>query len=286
MPEHVDRPSFTHQARTALRDPSASSVADLGASALSTTFEALSGLRRARFFHPHGVVVRGRANIPAETAPTGFPHGEHEALVRLSRGIGTPDHLPDIMGIAVRFIDVGGPGKHQDLLFATTGASPLTRKLLRPTRTFTSGTFSTLLPYDSGGRRVVFGATLDGARGTVLDGTDALTAALERGALTVNLRWAASSGDWRPLGTVALGPSSDVDDVAGLGFDPFNTVDELPPAGWLNRLRPPAYFGSRRGRALADRADREAPDTVDLTRGPAADDAPEPMPAPTDAGPR
>src|SRR4051794_12115042 len=95
--------------------------------AAAALFGATSALRRARTFHPDGAAFESTFVVdeppdrrPTPTGSTLFDQaGECPALVRLSRGAGLPEPLPDIFGLAVRVIDAYGPNAHQDLLVNT-----------------------------------------------------------------------------------------------------------------------------------------------------------------------
>jgi hypothetical protein len=112
------------------------------------------------------VHARGRAFTGSVTLPgglgTGAPlldtPGTFDVLVRFSRSVGLPPWLPDVYGLAVRLGDAHGPGGHQDLLLDTTQPAPLLRRLPWPRWDATSAVYSSLLPYDVGGRRLLVGA--------------------------------------------------------------------------------------------------------------------------------
>jgi hypothetical protein len=61
--------------------------------------------------------------------------GEIDSLLRLSRAIGLPTALPDILGFALRLHDLHGPGCPQDLLLASSPAPPM-HAMLAPARSF------------------------------------------------------------------------------------------------------------------------------------------------------
>jgi hypothetical protein len=204
-------------------------------------------LRRARAFHPVGVAFRARARIDGDVPP-GFPSGEHDAVVRFSRGAGLPEQLPDFLGIGVRLVDALGPGRHQDLLGTSTGSGPITRRLLRPARDFASGRLDTILPYATVDGPVLFSARV------LTPGSWTLREIERRGAaaeLLLELGVADRTGGWRRLGEVAVLGRLPVDDERRLDLDPFHTSPDVVPTGLLNRLRRPAYTGSREGRAAS-----------------------------------
>src|SRR4051795_5757389 len=79
---------------------------------------------------------------------------EHRCVVRLSRAVGLPEHVRDILGLAVRVLDVEGQTR-QDLLFSTVaGEGRVGRHVLAPARSFTEQPLSTLLPYRTTDARV------------------------------------------------------------------------------------------------------------------------------------
>ena len=208
----------------------------------SVAFRTAARVRGARAFHPRGRAYTAQVRIDADRAPDGFPSGAHEAIVRFSRGVGLPDAVPDILGIAVRLVDAAGPRVHQDLLMASSGRSVLGRHLLRPGRSFTSGVFSTILPYDVRGQRVVFGARVVG------DAEVLLGQAADH---VVELLWSTpgdGADDWTVMGELRPGVPLGEEEEGRLGLDPFRTTPDVTPVGWLNDLRRPAYGASRQGR--------------------------------------
>lgn len=208
-------------------------------------FGAASALRRARVFHPDGVAFRATVRVAEETT-TVLPAGRHEAVVRFSRGIGLPEPAPDILGLAVRLVDLHGPGAHQDLLFVTSGDRPGARHALVPTRRYAYHRWSTLLPYRVRGRRVVFGARP--ISGPSLKGLDALREAAATGRLRFALEVAEPTGAWEEVGVVDIGDAVGRDEADALRFNPANTGGGIEPVGLLQTLRRRAYAGSQRGR--------------------------------------
>ena len=224
--------------------------------ATAWAFAGLSRLRhRRRSLHPPGIAFRARTEI----APAGVPLGAalfdepgvFDGVVRFSRGIGLPQPLPDLCGIAVRLRDAHGPGRPQDLLMTTSSARPVLQHLLLPARRgFFGQGLSTVLPFRIGGRSRVIGL-LPATVPVAAEGTD-----LEQAAATAargDLRYAlcvsdAPLGRWRRVGAVHVGAPLPADEAEALTFDPWVTSDEVRPAGWLFALRAGAYPGSQRGR--------------------------------------
>ena len=75
--------------------------------AVETVFTVLARLRAARAFHPRGALFAGRVELDGPGSPTVavLGGGVHPALVRVSKGAGTPGRLPDLLGLAVRLTD-------------------------------------------------------------------------------------------------------------------------------------------------------------------------------------
>jgi hypothetical protein len=161
-----------------------------------------------------------------------------KVIVRLSRGIGLPHPFPDFNGVAVRFVDAHGADRHQDLLLTSAPGIPVLRQTIRPSRTFSRSGFSSVLRYrDRSGRSLLFRiAPLP------VDRLSDLEQALP---VTLELSAASPFGHWRPLANLHLARVQL--DTEAIRFDPWNTGSALRPAGLLNRLRGPAYAGSRAG---------------------------------------
>ena len=124
-------------------------VAAASGKVLAVAFGALGRIRpAAKPLHPRGVVSTARLRrFGASTgiAPWIDNVGDHQVLLRLSRGIGLPAGWPDVLGLAIRVpLD---RGLHGDLLLASTGNGPLSRYALVPARDPYQTSYSTLLPY-------------------------------------------------------------------------------------------------------------------------------------------
>lgn len=213
---------------------------------LTTTFRTLARARRARAFHPRGVVLEAVWRPAGQAAevfgPAPLSAGEHRAVVRVSHGIGLPPAAPDLVGVAVKVLDAHGSGRDQDLLFTSSGSGYVGRHLLRPTRRV-DGTFSTLLPYATpgGGRHALVAVAAGaGAAESYLEVVEGVVPP------TFDIRIAHPRG--RLLGTVHPDAAPPRSDDQRLAFDPWHTGPALRPTGWINRLRRPTYGASRAGR--------------------------------------
>ena len=227
----------------------------MGSAAL---FAGLSALRNKRFFHPEGDAYSALVTLEAArdlTLP--LPVGTHDGLVRFSRGIGLPENLPDFLGLAIKIPDLYGTGRDQDLVFVTSGGAALTRHLLLPTQTYAARPYSSVLPYEiAGGRLVALGADVDDCATRRGPRTrDELASAIERGDLRVSL-WAAEVGGERvSMGSVTIKGDLPGDVSGDLRFNPWNSHEDLRPAGALNRLRKETYSASQEARPDSDESD-------------------------------
>src|SRR3954471_22227465 len=140
------------------RTPTAHNPAFRVADAVSAAvFEAGSAVRRARVFHPMGIGFRSTVTIRPTTegeAPFGVPlldhPGAYSGRVRVSRGAGLPEPLPDVLGLAVRIEDAHGLGHAQDLLLGSSSSLPVGRQLFVPAASFSGATLTPILPYRLG----------------------------------------------------------------------------------------------------------------------------------------
>jgi hypothetical protein len=149
-------------------------------SAAAAGFGSLARARHDRALHPEGVVwaatttfVRAVAGVPALSGA-----GEIDSLLRLSRAIGLPTALPDILGLALRLHDLHGPGRSQDLLLASSPAPPM-HAMLAPARSFERAWFTSLLPYRIGDRRSILVAHAAGPGRFALGTVDRLHRCIE-----------------------------------------------------------------------------------------------------------
>ena len=215
-------------------------LAALPATGLSAgAFAALSAIRGKRFFHPDGVSFEAAVTFD-DSSPLPL-RGEADALVRLSRGMGLPEGLPDVLGLAVKLPDLG-----QDFLFATSGDDAVSRHLLFPSSGFFRRSYSSVLPYECAGRTIVLGARAD--RSLVdLEGQQMGDVRRHVGTREVrfDLTWGpAGTGEVHAFASLRLeGPH-----IGALAFNPFNSVPGLRPAGALNRLRLETYRRSQEAR--------------------------------------
>jgi hypothetical protein len=207
-----------------------------------------AALRGKRLLHPAGATFTATFTVTARTS-LGVPFldepGEYRAVARLSKATSTSSRWPDVLGLAWRVVDAGGPGVPLDLALSSAGHAVVTRHLLVPRRDFAAATYTSLLPYRLGRENRYLAAFPDRTRG-VLPDTDSVRTAVAAHPFELSIRVARRTGPWWPVATLRLDQPSDDD----LSINPVsNVVPGLAPAGWLNRLRGPVYRGSQAGRA-------------------------------------
>lgn len=199
-------------------------------SVLGDVFGTVAKIRHGKPLHPRGIVydaVLRRTGSPepwdAEWLDT---PGEDHGLVRLSRSVGLPRPLPDVLGLALTF---SGPnGERHDLLLATTGLQPGARFALLPRRDPFAAPYGSLFPYRT-------------PRGLVL------LAAVPTSRTEFRLLAAAPAGRWRQFATLELTGRTGPEPDQPIRFDPV--LHLLPGLTWpsaLARMREPAYAAARR----------------------------------------
>jgi hypothetical protein len=209
-----------------------------------------SAVRRRRVFHPIGVLANGsieRLAPPGEGLPV---QSSDDVVGRVSKGIGLPGALPDIIGLAIRMPPQPFAATSWDVLMASAGAGTLTRMVLRPVTSWTGATLSSLMPLRYEDRNWWVRARIV----TQIDepglSLDSVSAQIDGGGIEFAIEQAPGMQDFQPLARLILnevvrgGRSHDV------AFDPtVHSVPEVKLApGWLTDLRRRAYWRSREGR--------------------------------------
>ncbi len=188
-----------------------------------------TALRGARVFHPRGDAFA--ATVETDGGGTWGARlldeaGRHDVVVRLSRGVGLPEPLPDIVGLAIRFEGRGKGGGPLDVLVNTAGGPPVLRHVFLPAPL--GRTFSSVLPYRTGsGRQVLLGARDEG-RGT---GWELLAASL--------------TGPWTRWGRLTLGRELPAEVSEELRFRPTLGADDLQQVELFRSLRDLSYRESQ-----------------------------------------
>lgn len=231
---------------------------------LRAAFAVIMLVRRPRPIHSRGLVLRGELAWSAAAHSSGIRWiddaragtgadgaGTVPVAARLSRSVGLPFALPDVIGLALRVPAADGDA---DVEFASTGTGVPGRFLLAPRRAPTRAAFSTVIPYRT-------------PAGPVLLGAQSATAEMlptELGELAERLRsrpwrlrlfFASPTGLWHPFADLTLRTADDQDDSA-LRFDPV--IRPLPGTTsyrWARLARQPSYRQAQ-GRPLPPPAAR------------------------------
>jgi hypothetical protein len=224
---------------------------------VETTFARMATLRSARVFHPVGVTFNGTVEVSDRASRTAdaLGPGTRPAVVRASKGIGTPNGWPDFHGIAVRLANDSGP---VDLLFVTVART--VPYILAPARDWGSHPYSTFLPYRAANEhRILLRLEPEGPDRARGGSVASLEQAVSEGPVSFAL-WESAGLDWRPVGRLTIASVSNQQ----IAFDPVvNEHPRLRHSAALRALRSWAYIGSRRGRGAnsADVAREPRPGT-------------------------
>ncbi|WNG79841.1 phosphodiesterase [Mycobacterium sp. ITM-2016-00316] len=211
-------------------------------------------VRHRRVFHPVGVLASGRIVRTAPAGP-GLPIESSEVLGRVSKAIGIPGDLPDLIGLAWRMPTHALTATPWDVLMASTGTGILARFGLQPTRSWTDTTLSTLMPlrYHDGWWWLKAELQTKMPDGLSLE---LIEDEIDNSEVIFDIQQAHGTGPFEPLATLTLSATIPTDDDHDVSFDPTrNTIPgvELGPQ-WLTTLREQAYRRSREGRDAPDEA--------------------------------
>jgi hypothetical protein len=205
-----------------------------GQGAVAAGFGMLAAARGDRALHPHGVVWAATTTFAepvAGVAALAQPRAI-DTVLRLSRALGLPALLPDILGLAVRLHDFDGDGRPLDLLLASSPPPPVHR-MLAPARSFERTWFTGLLRYRIGERRTILVAHAAGPGRFAVGTADPLCRQVE------------------PLAEIHVTRRLHPAPPEAASFDPI--LHAAPgfrqEAGRLDALRANAYRASRAARA-------------------------------------
>lgn len=214
-----------------------------------------SAVRRRRIFHPLGVLASGHIERVAPP-DRGLPIESGEIIGRVSKAVGLPGGLPDLIGLAWRMPTHALNASPWDVLMVSTGGpGMLSRFGLLPTTSWTGTTLSTLMPlrYRDDWWWLKAHLRTDVAGGLSLD---TLRDEIEAGELVFDVLQAHGTGPFQPLAALTLTAPIPTDEDHDVSFDPTrNTIPgiALGPR-WLTALRERAYLRSRHGRDAPDEA--------------------------------
>ena len=229
------------------------SIIPVGKSAIGTLigapFQFASSLRRARAFHPYGLELKGTL----KPATPWWPVSESSTITvsaRMSKALGTPGDLPDVLGLALRLHDVGADEIPWDILLATSGLSTFSKMFPAPAFSWNGARYSTLVPYSRAGGAAAW--LIVTPRGVHPTGTSlpTLKAAVDHSPLHFSVYLARIQLQLIPIGHLCLDEVADHPDCLQPSFDPIlnrpTHMRMLPE--WLAETRKFAYRGSRNGR--------------------------------------
>ena len=202
---------------------------------LAAAFASIRVVRQPRPIHPNGAIYVGHVswvnpggrNSGISWIDTPPASGGQDVSVRVSRSVGLPSALPDVIGLAFKFMTERGAA---DLELASSWLGLPGRFLLRPSRS-SRGAFGSLMPY-----RGDLGPVLVSAR----------TSHRDDEVWKIDLFHATPSSIWCRFAVVSLETKSRPD-TSRLRFDPI--VNPLPGTttyDWTRRLRQRSYRVARR----------------------------------------
>lgn len=231
---------------------------------IAAPFAALGSLtRNARLFHPDGVLYSARVDPLAKEGPIGelAKRLQGPAIVRLSSAWWRNEkEWPDILGIAVRFLDsdksaAKSPGpRDQDLLFATIPALPLmpVAPLFTRQHDFFANQYPALLPFAVEGLgRVKFRIVTMRLPSNLRTRRQKLEARVAAGTavLRLEMRSTRPGAIWTDVAMIVLREKSPVDESTLL-FDPFRSGRGIVPVGFFQMARAAIYKASYLGRTI------------------------------------
>jgi hypothetical protein len=220
----------------------------LAGRAAAVPLGALARLRAGKPMHPRGVVVHAVLERSGGPAAWGVPwlaaRAEDPVVVRLSRSVGLPAPLPDVLGLALR---VPAEDHPVDLLLSSAGRGGPARRLLVPRRDAAT-VYSSIMGYRSDAGSVLIAALPAPGAGPLPSAPGPLAAAVAARRPAFVLAAARGRGEWHPFGRLRLlGPVDSVD--PDVRFDAVrNPPPGLVPDGPMARFRAPAYAAARAAR--------------------------------------
>jgi hypothetical protein len=219
--------------------------------ALAVPLQWGAAVRHRRVFHPDGVLTTGsitRLAPPGDGLPIEDAAG---VVARISKGLGTPGPVPDVIGLAMRLPALPLGATPWDILLASAGTSTAGRVLgVRPVLRWTDQTMSSLMPLRYDGGNWWLSARMSTATGTFGVSLESVRDRLRIGRIDFDIEQACGAEAFRPLARLTVGAVIAPDEAHDVAFDPvLHTAPgvRLVPT-WLSAFREQAYERSRRGR--------------------------------------
>ncbi|MGQ4616704.1 phosphodiesterase [Nocardia sp. R7R-8] len=221
-------------------------MVDIPAAVVKNTFAAGARIRHARVFHPAGLHLAGRLHAEPEFEPL-FGSGDRAVIARVSKGIGLPNGLPDVLGLAFRVLD--RDEQPWDFALATTGRGLLGRFVITPARGWASARYGCLMPYRiSNSSPTWFFAEPDSVQPASAS-LEAMQAHLDEDLVSFTLTAGRLGGPTWRVAELTLRPAESAEYRTDY-FDPMLNhpaeVELFPKA--IGKIRELAYTGSRSGR--------------------------------------
>jgi hypothetical protein len=221
-------------------------MVDLPAAVVKSAFATGARIRHARVFHPNGLHLAGRLHAEPEFEPL-FGSGERAVIARLSKGVGLPNGLPDVLGLAFRVLD--RDDEPWDFALATTGQGSLGRLVITPARGWASARYGCLMPYRiSNSAPTWFFAEPDSVQPASAS-LEAMRAHLNEDLVSFTLSAGRLGGPTWRVAEITLRPAESAEHRTDY-FDPMLNhpaeVELFPKA--IGKIRELAYTGSRSGR--------------------------------------
>ncbi len=215
-------------------------------------FRGIKHVRRHRPLHPRGLRLDGSVVVHRHGLSSGISWidepGGGPATARVSRSAGTPDGLPDVVGLAVRFHHPESgptPSTFSDILLSSTGWSFPFRYVLMPRLGVSRAPLTTMMPYRGEYGPVVLGARTLRPAG-LPSSLRGFARSLGDSPWQLGLYFATPRGAWQHFGTLTLQLNPDGEE-RDLRFDAV--LHPLAGAGtyeWARKVREPSYALSRR----------------------------------------
>jgi hypothetical protein len=226
--------------------PAASRLVGRG---LSEVIRLVQWFRPGRPVHPHGISLIGGLTRLGAGSGSGSgiawldQPGAGEVTARLSRGLGLPELLPDIIGLALRVADEEGLS---DVLLASTGLSRPSRFLVLLRRRVDKATLGSLMPYKGSRGPVLLAARTVAPPVRLPASIEGFRRALGNEAWRLGLYWARPWGPWIRFGTLELRLDPQKVDSADRHDPMLNAPRGALTYDWARNLRERSYRLARR----------------------------------------
>lgn len=230
----------------------AGTVSSVIGTGFEVLFRGIKHVRRHRPIHSRGLRLDGTVVVHPHGLISGISWvdqpGENTVTARVSRSAGTPDGLPDVVGLAVRIHhqESGSiPSTFSDILLSSTGWSYPSRFVLVPRLSVSRAPLTTMMPYKGEDGPVLIGARTLSPSG-LPSSLRGFTRTLGATPWQVGLFFAHPRGRWQRFGTLTLRLDPGAEEKH-LRFDAvLHPLAGAQTYEWARRVREPSYALSRR----------------------------------------